>query len=296
MLLASENLLSSPPASHLLAGVFALGFLAVLWIYSWRGYWRGPIRCLAPLAAFLVAGTLAWLFGAELGFALLGHCGIPWIFRGLFGILLTGILVWLPIFSLLWFWGRKQISEQTGEPEYPILGAAVGCWTGGFWVAFLLLLIAAAGTLGEALLSDSRRASQSLWANVCRAAITARNSVALVPGFYFVESWNPLPEAVVRKIDKLVAVMSNPRLARKFIYANEVQSVLTLPSIYPVVNSPKIQSMLAARDVDGILADPDVNRMLDDEDFQRAVAEIDFERLLDELLAGTAFENESVFP
>lgn len=291
MSLIFESFATISPASHLLAGVFALGFLAILWIHAWRGYWRGPIRCLAPLAAFFIAGTLAWLFGAELGFALLGQCGIPWIFRGLFGVLLTGILVWLPIFALLWFWGRKQVSEQTGEPEYPITGTVIGCWTGGFWVAFLLLVITAAGTLGETLQNKSNSGSSSLRTRVCDGAVLARNSAALIPGFYFVRSWNPLPEAFVRKLDKLIAVLSERSLARKFIYANAVQSVLTLPSVYPVVNSPKIQRMLEARDVDGILADPDINRMLDDEDFQRALTEIDFEQLLDEVLAGKAEPN-----
>lgn len=288
----AESVPFSPPASHLLAGGFALGFLAILLLNSWRGYWRGPIRCLAPLIAFLFAGTLAWFYGSELGFLFLGKLGIPWIFRGLFGILLTGILVWLPVFSLLWMWGRKQVSERTGEPEYPIFGATVGCWIGGFWVLVCVLLVSAAGTLGGILGGNLREDSKGLRTVLCRSAISLQKSVALIPGFYFVEAWNPLPEAVVRKINKLVAVLSNPDLARNFIYTNEVQSVLSLPAVYPVVNSPKIQLMLATRDVDGILADPDVNRMLDDEDFRYALSEINFERLLDEILDGSVHARE----
>ncbi|MGN0835261.1 MAG: hypothetical protein ACI4QA_05495 [Candidatus Spyradosoma sp.] len=281
---ATENL-SASPASHVLAGVFALAFLAILFVCSLRGYRRGPIRSLAPLIAFALAGTFAWLFGADLGFALLGDVGIPWILRGVAGIALTATLVWLPVFSLLWWRGRSQISEQTGEPEYPVFGAVVGCWIGFFWAGACVLALAAAGTLGEALNGGARAQSRGLRGDVCRAAIRARASVALIPGLHFVENWNPLPESFVRKIDKLVAVLSDPAVARKFIYADEVQSVLTLPAAYPIVNSPKIQRMLAARDVDGILSDPDVNRMLDDPDLRRAVAEIDFESLLDSVLA-----------
>lgn len=282
----AESAPFSPPASHLLAGGFALGFLAILLFQSWRGYWRGPIRCLAPLIAFLLAGTIAWFYGSEIGFRFLGKFGIPWIFRGLFGILLTGVLVWLPVFAFLWMWGKKQVSENTGEPEYPILGATVGCWIGGFWVLVCVLLVSAAGTLGGVLGGNLRGDSKSWRTTLCRSAVSIQKSVALIPGFYFVEAWNPLPESVVRKINKLVTVLSNPKLARNFIHTNEVQSVLSLPAVYPVVNSPKIQLMLATRDVDGILADPDINRMFDDEDFQRALSEINFERLLDELLAG----------
>lgn len=285
MLFLAESASRNSPASHLLAGVFALAFLLILFVNAWRGYWRGPIRSVAPLIAFALAGTVAWLFGADLGFALLGDFGIPWILRGLFGVLLTGILVWLPVFGLLWMWGRKQISDKTGEPEFPILGATVGCWTGFFWIGLCVLLLTSAGALGDALLPDSRRNTQGTWSAVCRGAICARASVGLIPGFGFAPDWNPLPESVVRKIDKLITVLSDNTAAKKFIFTAEVQSVLSLPAVYPVVNSPRIRQMFAARDIDGILSDPEINKMLDDEDFQQALTEIDFERLLDQTLA-----------
>lgn len=287
MLLLAENVARNSPASHLLAGVFALAFLAILFANSWRGYWRGPIRSIAPFVAFLLAGTAAWLFGSDFGFAFFGDFGIPWILRGLFGILLTGIIVWLPTFGLLWMWGRKQISEKTGEPESPILGAFVGCWTGFFWIGVCVLALASAGALGDALLSGSRRNPKSAWASICRGAVCARASVGLIPGFAFAPDWNPLPESIVRKIDKLVAVLSDKKSAKKFIYTAEVQSVLSLPAVYPVVNAPRIQKMIAERDVDGILADPAISQMLDDEDFRDALAEIDFERILDQILEAT---------
>lgn len=284
MLLFAENAASNSPASYLLAGVFALAFLAILFANTWRGYWRGPIRSVAPLVAFVLAGTCSWLFGADLGFAFLGDFGIPWMLRGLLGILLTGILIWLPVFSLLWMWGRKDVSEKTGEPESPVLGACVGCWTGFFWIAVCVLMLSSVGALGESFLSGSRRNAQGVWASICRGAVCVRASVGLVPGFGFVPDWNPLPGNTVRKIDKLVAVLSDRNSARKFIYTPEVQSVLSLPSVYPVVNAPRIQKMIAERDVNGLLSDPEINKILDDEDFLNALAEIDFERLLDQIL------------
>lgn len=284
MLLLAENTTSNSPASYWLAGVFALVFLAILFVNSWRGYWRGPIRSVAPLVAFAFAGTLAWLFGADLGFAFLGKFGIPWVLRGIFGVLITGMLVWLPVFSLLWMWGKKDVSEKTGEPESPVLGACVGCWTGFFWVGVCVLVLTSVGALGEALLSASRNRKQGAWTAICRGAACARGSVGLLPGFSFAASWNPLPESVVRKIDKLSAVLSDRNSAKKFIYTAEVQSVLSLPAVYPIVNSPRIQQMLDAHDVDGILSDPEISKMLDDEDFRQALSEIDFERLLDQIL------------
>lgn len=284
MLFFAESVASNSPASYWLAGVFAIAFLSLLFVNAWRGYWRGPIRSVAPLVAFVFAGTIAWLFGADLGFAFLGNFGFPWILRGLFGVLITGTLVWLPVFSLLWMWGKKDVSEKTGEPESPVLGACVGCWTGFFWIGVCVLVLSSVGALGDALLSGSRNKGHGAWISACRAAACARASVGILPGFSFAATWNPLPESTVRKIDKLVAVLSDRKSARKFIYTAEVQSVLSLPAVYPIVNSPRIQQMIATRDVDGILSDPEINKMLDDEDFRQALSEIDFERLLDQIL------------
>lgn len=284
MQIFATNTVPETSASYVLAGIFAVVFLAIIWRCAWRGCRRGPLRSLASFIAFSVAGTLAWSFGSELGFAFLGNIGVPWFLRGILGISLTAALAWLAVFALVWRLGKSQISEATGENERPILGACVGCWIGFFEVGILVFFIAAAGTLADAL--HRRHRDSSSWReHFYTAAACARASAALVPGMHFIEGWTPFPQSVLRKINKTIAVLDDPAAARKFIFAAEVQSVVTLPAVYPVVNSPRIQHMIEARDVDGLLSDPAVNRMLDDADFRAAVSEIDYERLLDSILA-----------
>ncbi|MCD8283416.1 MAG: CvpA family protein [Opitutae bacterium] len=273
-------------ASYILAGVLGLVFLGILYFGSWRGYRGGAIRCVATLISFAVAVFLAWLCGVPLGFAVLGNFGVPWILRGLLGMLFVGCLACLITFAVLWAFGRGANEESTGEPVAPIRGAVVGCWTGILAVATLLFLIAGAGTLGETLLSRHDNDADSFMAKLCRGAIVAKKSVALLPGLAFAETWNPLPSGAVRKLEKLVVVMSRPDTATRFIYTPELQSVMTLPSVYPVFYSADIQEMVRNRDIEGLLADPQINQLLDDEDVQRAVTEIDFEKVLDQILAG----------
>ena len=240
------------PASRVLAAVFALVFLAIVFAGSWHGYWRGPLRQIAPLAAFVFAGTLAWLFGSELGFAVLGKIGVPWILRGISGVLLVGILAWLPVFSILWARGRKQVSEETGEPHLPVLGAVVGCWTGGLWVAALVLVIISAGTIGDALLCGRRNPTKSILGKCAYSASVAKKSVALIPGFAVAGTLQIVPEKMLRTLNKLVDVLGNARACYRFFDMPEVLFISSLPSVYPVVNSPEIREMVRRRDIEGL--------------------------------------------
>ena len=262
--------------------LFTLLFVALLFRNAWRGCKVGPIRCLAPLIAFFVASICSWLFGSPLGFTIFAGTTIPWILRGLLGILLTGTVVWLIVFSILWAWGRSQLSKATGENEWPIWGALVGCWLGIFMIAVVVLVVNAAGTLGATLLS-SRKHSESVVATLARGAVYTQQSLGNVPCFDTIARWDPMPAKTKRQLEQLVIIASEPRKFRKFLHADEVQSVLTLPSVYPIFNSDEVQSMIADGDVDGLLTNPQITKILDDQAFQEAIKEIDYERLLDEL-------------
>lgn len=259
-------------------------FIVLLFSNAWRGCKVGPIRCLAPFAAFCVAGTLAWFFGSKIGFEVFSGTTIPWILRGLLGILLTGTIVWLLVFAVFWRWGRKQVNKETGENEHPLLGAVVGCWIGIFILAAIVLVIDTAGTLGATLLS-SRRHSDSIVANIARGAVYTQESLGKIPGFSKIAAWDPLPENTKHTLEKLVVIAGDPQKMRRFLHADEVQSVLTLPSVYPLFNSPEIQSMICSGDIDGLLTNPKVTGILDDEDFQKAIESVDYKKLIDELSA-----------
>ncbi len=277
---------SGIPGSRTVQIVLTLLFFALMFAAAWRGYWRGPVRQLAPLCSFIVAAVAAYFFGADFGHAWLGGIGVPWILRGACGVVLLCLFVWLPVFSYIWYKGRGQISEKTGEPEHPVPGAVVGCWTGIFWGVLGALCLATAGTVGETFLAVRPGAEKSLVGRVFYGAAVAKNSMALYSGLSFLKTWSPLPESVFRIAHKAVDVLGSRQAQRRLLEMPEVRSLLTDPAVYPVLSDPEIQAMIKRRDVDGLLSDSRVRRMIYDEAFQKQLAALELEPLLDYALTG----------
>ncbi len=263
-----------------------LAFFALMFVMARRGYWRGPVRQIAPLCSIAIAVCVAWFFGSAFGHAWLGLVGVPWILRGAAGGVLLCLFVWLPIYSFLWYCGRGQVSEKTGEPEHPVLGAVVGCWTAVFWSAFALFCIVVAGTLGETYLALRPGAEKSFVGRMLSWAAIAKNSAALYPRFEFLKNWTPLPEASARVVGKALDVLGSRAAQQRLLQMPEIRSLVTDPAVYPVLADPEIQRMLDACDVDALLSDARVKRMLYDENFQRRIAALEVEPLLDYALSG----------
>lgn len=272
------------PGSRVVQIALTLGFFALMFWGARRGYWRGPMRQLAPLVAFLIAAVVAYFFGNAFGEALLGYIGVPWIFRGICGACLLCLFVWLPIFSWLWWKGRSQVSEKTGEPEHPVLGSIVGCWTGIFCGGLIFFGISATGTIGEAYLSVRPQAENTWHGKFFYAAGTAKNSVALYPALSFLKTWRPLPHSFVRVASKTLDVLASPEARRRLLRDPEIRSLATDPAIYPVLTDPEISAMIDRRDVNALLSDERVLRMFYDENFQRRITALDLEPLLDDAL------------
>lgn len=269
------------PASRVVQIALTLVFFALMFAASLRGYRRGPVRQLAPLGAFLVAAAVAWIFGDAFGRAWLGAVGVPWIFRGVCGTALLCLFVWLPVFSYFWRKGRGQVSETTGDPEYPVLGALVGCWTGIFWGVLAAFCIVAAGTVGETYLSVRPGAAGSFFGRAFYAAGVAKNSLALYPRLRFLKTWSPLPESSFRIVRKSLDVLGDRAAQQRMLKMPEIQSLITDPAVYPVLSDPEIQGMIQRKDLDGLLADVRVRKMLYDENFQKRVSALRLEELLD---------------
>ena len=269
------------PGSRTVQIVLTLLFFALMFVASWRGYWRGPVRQVAPLASFVLAAGIAYFFGAAFGHAWLGVLGVPWILRGVCGVVLLCLFVWLPVFSFFWYKGRGQVSEKTGEPEHPALGALVGCWTGIFWGALVALCIVATGTVGETFLAVRPGAEKSLVGRSFYGSAVAKNSIALYSGLSFLKTWSPLPESSFRVIHKAVDVLGSKQAQRKLLEMPEVRSLVTDPAVYPVLSDPEIRMMIERKDVDALLADARVQRMICDETFQKRLAALELEPLLD---------------
>lgn len=274
------------PGSRVVQILMTLAFFAMMFVSARRGYWRGPVRQLAPLAAFFISASAAYFFGRPFGEAFLGVLGIPWIFRGICGVVLLCVFVWLPSFGWFWWKGRQQLSEKTGEPERPVLGALVGCWTGIFCAAAALLAVSAAGAIGEAYLAVRPGAERSWTGKILHAAATAKNSAALYPALSFLKTWSPVPEAAYRVVSKALDVLGSRRARQRLLLVPEIRSLATDPVVYPVLTDPEISAMIERRDVDALLADERVRRMVYDENFQRRVAALDLEALLDHALEG----------
>lgn len=274
------------PGSRVVQIALTLLFFSLMFVASWRGYWRGPVRQLAPLGAFLASSLIAYFFGGMFGHAWLGLLGVPWILRGVCGSVLLCLFIWLPVFSFLWQKGRGQVSEKTGEPEHPVLGALVGCWTGIFWGVFAAVCIVVAGTLGEAYLSVRAGARNSVVGHCLHAAAVAKNSLAIYPGLRFLKTWSPLPDSAFRIVGKTLDVLGSKEAQQRLLKMPEIQSLVTDPAVYPVLSDPEIQAMISRKDLDGLLSDPRVRRMVSDETFQKRVASLNLEPLLDFALAG----------
>lgn len=284
--LAEGTVAAGIPGSRVVQIVLTLLFFVLMFASSFRGYNRGPIRQIAPLAAFIVAATVAWFFGAPFGHAWLGVIGVPWIFRGFCGSVLLCLFVWLPIFAWLWHKGRKQVSEKTGEPEQPVLGALVGCWTGIFWGALVLGCISAAGAVGETYLTLRPGYEKTICGKLLYAVAKAKNSVALYPRLSFLKSWSPLPESAFYIVGKVLDVLASREAQQRLLLLPEIRSLATDPVVYPVLSDPEIEEMIDRRDIEGLLADKRVLRMLSDENFQRRIAALELEPLLDYALEG----------
>lgn len=274
------------PGSRVVLIVLTLLFFALMYSAAWRGYHRGPLRQLAPLLAFLLSAVIAYFFGSWFGHLWLGVLGIPWILRSFLGSVLLCLFVWLPLFSFLWYKGRKQVSKETGEPEYPVLGTVVGCWTGIFWGVLGALCIMALGAIGEAFLAVHPGANRTVVGGAFYGVAVAKNSIALYPRLNFVKTWSPLPDGMLRVVGKVLDVLGSRRAQQRLLQVPEIQSLITDPAVYPVLSDPEIQAMIKNREVDTLLADPRVRRMIYDEHFQKRVAQVRLEPLLDFALEG----------
>lgn len=290
MFFAETDLLSGAgtgvPASRFVQIALTLAFFALMFATSRRGYWRGPARQIAPLCAFMISAVVAYFLGAPFGHAWLGYAGVPWILRGICGQVLLCLFIWIPVFSFFWRKGRKQVSEKTGEPEHPVLGALVGCWTGIFWGALAAFCIASVGTVGETYLAVRPGAERSFVGRLLYAGAVAKNSLALYPGLRFFATWSPLPDSIFRLVGKTLDVLSSRRAQQRLLEMPEIRSLLTDPAVYPVLSAPDIQEMINRRDADALLSDERIRRMIYDENFQRRLAETDLEPLLDYALSG----------
>lgn len=238
------------------------GLVAAMTLGARSGYHRGPLRQLAaPLAAIGALAVAAWV-GPDLGHAWLGELGVPWILRGPAGFLLAAALLWLVLLAILWRAGRPL--AETGESESPVMGAMVGCWTGG--LAWLTVMT----SWGQ----------HAAWERELRPAAAAEPTgalaeIAALPGLGWLgamEAWPEKPREIIRTGRRVLAdaaanrrLMENPR----------VRALASHPAFYTAWGDPEVKRLTRAGDYLALLDHPKVRLLLADEGFQRELAAFD---------------------
>jgi hypothetical protein len=253
---------------------------------AWHGYWSGPIRQLAPTIALIIAVTGAWLMGPEFGHWILHGSFVPWLMRGLVGMLLLGSVFWLIAFAVLWRIGRNKFPNPTGESENPVLGAVVGCWTGLLWSIVGFLLLSAVGAIAQFWLENTGNAPPSFGRRALNKLVVVKNSLALVNGAAWLETWNPLPHHTHKLIEKGLRVLNTPGAMSRLQNLQQIRGIATHPSFYPLTQDPEIRALIVQRNVEKLVSHPAVWQLLSDDEFQQLVASTDLEKLFDEALAG----------
>ncbi|MDR1816672.1 MAG: hypothetical protein LBR07_00480 [Puniceicoccales bacterium] len=264
-----------------------LGWIVAMTLGARQGYHRGPVRQLAPALALVAAVAGAWFFGAETGHSLLKHTGLPWVLRGPAGMLLTGAVLWLVVFSIVWRVGRNRLANALGEAEHPVAGTVVGCWTGMFAYAALVLGVCAAGAVGQFWL-DTSGAGESFKADVIRWPVRVKNSLARQNGLGWLARWNPMPARTRRTLEKGALVVRTNGALEALRDLPAVRAIGTDPAFYPLTRDEEIRRLVRERDVDGLVSHPLVLRLVGDDDFQRRLTEVDLEALFDEALTNAA--------
>lgn len=239
------------------------------------GHRRGPGRQLAGPVAGAVGLLAAWLAGPALGHATFGALGVPWIFRAAAGIAAVFLLTWLATVALLWRLGKPTASS--GEPDRPVLGAVVGCWTGMLgWLAILV----AWGSV------DAWRRELSGPGEEAAPGRGAVAEVAALPLMGWLGNLPAWPDSAVRVVRLSRQVMADPVKSRRLMADPRVRALASHPSFYPAWGDPDVKSLAQKGHYWALLQHPKVQPLLEDEGFQRELASLDLEEVLGRALRG----------
>lgn len=253
-------------AVALLVGMMGAGAAA--------GHRRGPGRQLAGPAAGLAALAASWVAGPAAGHALLGDLGVAWIFRSAVGILGVFLLIWLVALALLWRLGKP--TAASGEPDSPVMGAVVGCWTGLLgWLAILVAWASVDAWRRELAGPDS---------SVGRDGMIAE--VAQLPAMGWLDDLPAWPASAVRVVKLSREVMADPAKTRRLMADTRIRSLASHPSFYPAWGDPEVKALARQGRYWALLQHPKVQPLLEDESFQRELADLDLEAVLSQANRG----------
>ena len=253
----------------------AAALLAALMIRgAWRGYRRGPLRQLAGPAALTLGQLGGWLFGGELGHAVLQGTSYPWMLRAMTGIVVLAGVTGLVAYALLWRLGRTP--EGQDEAESPVLGALIGCWTG---TLYFLLLVGALATVASVYDLISRPgAPDRHW------TVELRDELAATPLTQELKDWSPIPEAQRTLIRQTRRLMADPEARRRLMAQPEIRALAAHPTLYQAWEDKKVRELLNNNDLSGFIDHPKVRAVLADEVLQKEAEKVNLAKVIDRAL------------
>jgi hypothetical protein len=253
----------------------ATGILAALMIRgAWRGYRRGPLRQLAGPAALTIGQLSGWLFGGELGHALLQGTSYPWMLRGITGVVGLACVTGLLSYALLWRLGRTP--EGQDEAESPVLGALVGCWTGALYFLLLVGIIASVASVYDLLARPGAPAGH--W------TVAVRDELAATPLTRDLKDWSPIPDEQRTLIRQTRRLMADPEARRRLMAQPEIRALAAHPTLYQAWEDKKVRELLNNNDLSGFIDHPKVRAVLADEVLQKEAEKVDLTKVIDRAL------------
>ena len=241
---------------------------------AWRGYRRGPLRQLAGPAALTIGQLCGWLFGGELGHALLQGSSYPWMLRGITGVVGLACLAGLLSYALLWRLGRTP--EGQDEAESPVLGALVGCWTGALYFLLLVGIIASVASVYDLLARPGVPASH--W------TVAVRDEFAATPLTRDLKEWSPIPEEQRTLVRQTRRLMADPEARRRLMAQPEIRALAAHPTLYQAWEDKKVRELLNNNDLVGFIDHPKVRAVLADEILQKEAEKVKVAKVIDRAL------------
>ena len=253
----------------------AAALLAALMVRgAWRGYRRGPLRQLAGPAALTVGQLGGWLFGGDLGHALLQGTSYPWMLRGITGVVGLACVAGLLTYALLWRLGRSPTDQK--EAESPVMGALVGCWTGLLYFLILLALLATVASVYD--LFEKPDDSRHHW------SVEIRNDLAATPFTADLKDWSPIPAKQRTLIRQTRQLMANPEARRRLMAQPEIRALAAHPTLYQAWEDKKVRELLNNNDLTGFIDHPKVRAVLADEPLQKEAERVDLTKIIEQSL------------
>ena len=253
----------------------AAAILAALMVRgAWRGYRRGPLRQLAGPAALTIGQLCGWLFGGELGHALLQGTAYPWMLRGITGVIGLACLAGLLSYALLWRLGRTP--EGQDEAESPVLGALVGCWTGALYFLLLIGILASVASVYDLLARPG--APSKHW------TVELRDELSATPLTHELKDWSPIPEEQRTLIRQTRRLMADPEARRRLMAQPEIRALAAHPTLYQAWEDKKVRELLNNNDLSGFIDHPKIRAVLADEVLQKEAEKVDLAKVIDRAL------------